>query len=214
LALALPVGWKFGPRLTRHLVREDQFIEWLQVALLATAIGMLMVLCARWRRTVRTRGLCILSMLMSAVLLFTLLEEISWGQRVFGFNTPNGIGAVNAQGEFNLHNVGWVHEIRNYLTLGVAVCGLILASISRRVGRSAAPLWFRTMMPDPRMNFAFALFMAYGIFLAALHFARTEDSNWDLGRTVAEWAELMFSYCAFLYTVLKLLRYDVAVGAD
>ena len=208
------MGWRLGPRLTRHLVREDQFIEWLQVVLLAVSVWMLMLLCARWGRSKRTRGLCVLSISMSVLLLFTLFEEVSWGQRVFGFKTPDSIGAVNAQGEFNLHNTGWMHDIRNYLTLVVAACGLIAASMSRWIGRSVAPLWLRIMMPDPRTIFAFALFLGYGVLLAVLHLTRTEATNWNFGRTVAEWTELMFCYCAFLYTALKLFRYDVAIGSD
>lgn len=42
---------------------------------------------------------------------FTLLcfvalgEELSWGQHVFGFETPNTFGDINNQGEVNIHNI-------------------------------------------------------------------------------------------------------------
>ena len=32
-------------------------------------------------------------------------EEVSWFQRVFGYSVP-AVEAINAQGEFNLHNIG------------------------------------------------------------------------------------------------------------
>ncbi len=32
-------------------------------------------------------------------------EEISWGQRIFGFETPENLERINAQKEFNLHNI-------------------------------------------------------------------------------------------------------------
>lgn len=35
-------------------------------------------------------------------------EEISWGQRIFGFDTPEGIKEVNAQDEFNVHNLEFI----------------------------------------------------------------------------------------------------------
>ena len=38
------------------------------------------------------------------VLLFIAGEEISWGQRIFGYPTPDWIAERNGQGEFNLHN--------------------------------------------------------------------------------------------------------------
>ena len=36
-------------------------------------------------------------------------EEISWGQRIFGWNTPEGFSEINAQEETNLHNL-WVFQ--------------------------------------------------------------------------------------------------------
>ena len=37
-------------------------------------------------------------------------EEISWGQRLFGFMTPENISNVNVQDEFNLHNTEGIHD--------------------------------------------------------------------------------------------------------
>lgn len=36
-------------------------------------------------------------------------EEISWGQRVFGFATPVEVKKDNEQGEFNFHNMNFKH---------------------------------------------------------------------------------------------------------
>ncbi|MDH3749790.1 MAG: tetratricopeptide repeat protein [Gammaproteobacteria bacterium] len=36
---------------------------------------------------------------------YVVLEEISWGQRIFGFETPEFLKARNLQGEANLHNL-------------------------------------------------------------------------------------------------------------
>lgn len=33
-------------------------------------------------------------------------EEISWGQRVFSFSTPESLKEINVQEEFNFHNIG------------------------------------------------------------------------------------------------------------
>ena len=41
--------------------------------------------------------------------MFVCLEEISWGQRIFGFQTPEGIRDINAQREFNIHNLRIFH---------------------------------------------------------------------------------------------------------
>ena len=46
-----------------------------------------------------------------AVLMFVCFgEEISWGQRIFGWSTPAAISELNAQNETNLHNLQIVHQ--------------------------------------------------------------------------------------------------------
>jgi len=42
-------------------------------------------------------------------------EEISWGQRIFGFKTPDSLAQVNKQDELNLHNLT-VMEDSKFLT--------------------------------------------------------------------------------------------------
>lgn len=39
-------------------------------------------------------------------------EEISWGQRIFGWGTPASLKEVNAQGEFNVHNL-WLFQAKH-----------------------------------------------------------------------------------------------------
>lgn len=34
-------------------------------------------------------------------------EEISWGQRIFGWETPEALEEINMQDEFNIHNLKW-----------------------------------------------------------------------------------------------------------
>lgn len=41
----------------------------------------------------------------SLLFLFAFAEEISWGQRIFGFETPEILQDHNMQGEFNVHNL-------------------------------------------------------------------------------------------------------------
>jgi hypothetical protein len=37
-------------------------------------------------------------------------EEISWGQRIFGIDTPSELNSINVQQEFNLHNIHGIHQ--------------------------------------------------------------------------------------------------------
>ena len=42
---------------------------------------------------------------LAVLFFFGAGEEISWGQRIFGYQTPEQISEVNRQEEFNLHNL-------------------------------------------------------------------------------------------------------------
>lgn len=61
----------------------------------------------------------------SLALLFVFVggEEISWGQRLFGFATPENLAAVNVQGEFTLHNV---YSNSLFVYPGLAVTAMLL----------------------------------------------------------------------------------------
>ena len=85
--------------------QEDRPLEWASALLLIGASGLFAVATRRAFATAsRLMGLVIAGA-GSLALLVIAMEEISWGQRLFGFATPEGLAAVNWQGEFNFHNV-------------------------------------------------------------------------------------------------------------
>ncbi len=97
------------------LLLPDGTISWLlteerplegsgAVALLLCSILSLLL----WQRERRAGGprWRTLSLLGLALLFFVAFgEEISWGQRILGFGTPDSLQGVNDQGETNLHNL-------------------------------------------------------------------------------------------------------------
>ncbi len=85
-------------------VPEDGLVEWLTVIALLFASGLM-----AWRAwTLRSRrsGIFIAVTCFAAfVFFFGAGEEISWGQRIFGVETPEWLEANNKQNETNLHNL-------------------------------------------------------------------------------------------------------------
>lgn len=83
---------------------EDGFVEW------GTSIALFVAFILSVRRFIRAggrfelRGKLIL-LFVAFVCIFGAGEEISWGQRVFGIETPESFKERNAQEEFNLHNL-------------------------------------------------------------------------------------------------------------
>jgi hypothetical protein len=50
--------------------------------------------------------------LLCFAMLFVFLEEISWGQRLLNWRTPDLLRKMNRQEETNLHNLEWFHGNR------------------------------------------------------------------------------------------------------
>ncbi len=60
-------------------------------------------------------------------------EEISWGQRLFGIETPDLLVSINTQNETNIHNIEFVNTFMGgkyrYLSIMMLTTGLLLPLI-------------------------------------------------------------------------------------
>lgn len=131
------------------MLREEHPVELLgALSLLAAGIACLVL----WLR-VRRRGdwplLRRASLLvLTAVFVFGFGEEISWGQRIFGWGTPASLDEANAQDETNIHNLGalggWLDMDRLFqvfwLVIGVVIPLLALWPRPRRFLRRVVPI--------------------------------------------------------------------------
>ena len=82
--------------------------------------------------------------------LFVGAEEVAWGQWFLGFETPEALENINAQGELTLHNIDGMQERLEILPLTFGIAGLIGVWLNqsknmyfRQLGASYALLpWF------------------------------------------------------------------------
>ena len=91
-------------QLYRVLTWEDYWVEYL-TAVLSLLAGLLLFATALAERSLVRRSIYILG---GILFLFGAGEEISWGQRIIGFGTPDFLLAWNGQDEFNVHNINSV----------------------------------------------------------------------------------------------------------
>ena len=87
----------------RALTREDSWVENLTVVWFVLA-GLLLFVTALVERSFFRRCVYILG---GVAMVFAAGEEISWGQRIFGFATPDFLMHLNYQKEFNAHNISY-----------------------------------------------------------------------------------------------------------
>ena len=133
------------------MYREDGVGETATVILLISAACYFFLSSRR----LRERGEKLVSVIVFLVLVFTILlalEEVSWGQRIFGWSTPAFISDLNYQDETNLHNM--LGEKHSYLILvefsiGFAVSTLIVLAYEFRREKKFG--CFKILTPDKKM---------------------------------------------------------------
>lgn len=143
------------------MAQEDGCLEWL------TAIALLSGAMVCWWRcwTLRHSHPSVFrycTAIYGGVLLFGMGEEISWGQRVFGIETPEFLAEVNAQKETNLHNLVVKGTSINKLIFGkiLAVglfCYLIPMPIFFQRSPSVRRFFNRLAVPIPRVQHSLAI---------------------------------------------------------
>jgi hypothetical protein len=121
------------------------------------------------------------------------MEEISWGQRIFGWNTPDALSAINYQNETTIHNIFNPYFQLLYPLFNLLLGFLILSSIKLRIKVAA---WFKM---EKYLHFIPSYeFKLYGIIFILLSL----QSYFDYG----ELTEEIFSVFILAYAVNLLDR--------
>ena len=110
---------------------EDSAYEWATFVAYACAAPVAGILAGRWlRQGLRLRGIAYVALTLGFV--FIAGEEISWGQRIFGFAGPEALLENNLQSEANLHNLlGRLALEGAYIAIGLLGIGVGRAVASR-----------------------------------------------------------------------------------
>jgi hypothetical protein len=171
------------------LADEDSLLEWTQVAILACAGILSTLLAARgWRGGRRRHALAYL--VLAAGCIFVAGEEVSWGQRIFGLETPETLAEINRQDELTLHNIDDVRTALKFFLIGLGLAGFALPWLLRRRGSP----WY-SLMPPLFMTSAFLVVAAYNltrlVFFPAGFFG--SEQNYRVF-AFSEWPELLLGY--------------------
>jgi len=79
-------------------------------------------------------------LILSAMFFLFGMEEISWGQRMFGWNTPEVLSTINYQNETTIHNILNPYFQLLYPPFNLLLGFLILSSMKLRIKVTA---WFK-----------------------------------------------------------------------
>ena len=132
-------------------IAEDGLVEWATFAGLAGMAVLAIRQAASLAGPARSAWI-----MLAAAFLFGAIEEISWGQRLFGWHSPEWFLSHNAQDETNLHNLvlGGIKVNRlvfgKMLGVALGVYLLVLPVLYRRRARVREVLDARAL-PVPRI---------------------------------------------------------------
>ena len=130
-----------------HQLEENGPIELASFAMMTLAgiIGLVLA----WRVRKKVGRLVFFGLILCGFGFFVIgMEEISWGQQFFGWETPEEIAWRNAQGETTLHNHHHLQEFLEILAIMFALSGLIGVLLQRLNV-------LRDLMPRPILFFWF-----------------------------------------------------------
>lgn len=179
------------------LANEDGLAEWGQwLFLMALIVIYARLAIALWRQ--HQRPVALLYAVALVAVIFTAGEEISWGQRIFGWMTPGALEDINKQGETNIHNIGSILTIFNLAIMAVAFIAVLLPVVRWSVWRERArSIAGYALIPPAALIPAFGMAFAY----RAIRLLFLPTPRYTLTK-LSEIAELSFYFALLVFGIL------------
>ena len=190
----------------KNSVAEGSVVEWLSFLFLLAA-GVLFLLTARGEWRPRSRGVGVAFLLLGILSLGIAMEEMSWGQTIFNWGTPEIFNETNVQHETNLHNLApfndfiWIATavVFSLITLAIPIRMLLSQASRLRLGSIADAL-----LPSP-------VLLGYFLLAALLYIGvAVEKIGYDIPVLVTreqEIAECLFALGVLLHAGRSYLRW-------
>lgn len=181
------------------LTREDSVLEWGQVACFLVAGALAAVAAVRLRGRLPVAAVLVGCFALLAV--FTAGEEISWGQRIFGWGTPEALSAVNHQDETTVHNITAV-PVQKAFNIAQLIAGAYggLLAVVLRLRWHRRPVLVDLLLPALFLAPAFLLLFGYRF----LRLTLVTDMRFVLVK-YGELPELAFAFALAVFA-LSILR--------
>ena len=188
---------------------EGGLVEWTQVLLLVTGVRAAWLLADDLNRRLQESWPSVLSRGFALLLGLVLMEELAWGQVIFGWRTPEALREINAQNETTLHNIGWFQDrldlgyfLVSLLLLAVVVLAPWLANRFRPRASQGLAEVLRCITPAA---YVWPLFLAVAVLA---FFVATRAASGVILNRDQEWGELLL----YGSVSLMLLRARVLLG--
>jgi hypothetical protein len=185
----------------RFLTKEDRVLEWVQVLLLLAAV-VAAVGVARRLRSAGQHRIALLWALFAVGCFVIAGEEVAWGQRILGLETPEALDEVNHQGQITVHNIRKVQDGVNLVFIAAGIYGCVSAVVVRGRRRPGERGPLELLTPPLFLSSLFLIVVGYkSARLLFLHEARFIVVKYG------EYVEacLAAAFLAFAWYTLRLL---------
>ena len=186
----------------KRLLGEGGILEYLQALILFTSAWVSWLISRDlWKRLfMRLHG--VIYGIIALGLLFVGLEELAWGQVLFGWRTPENIASLNAQNQTTIHNLEFFQDYLDINLFLVSVLILVLVLWRPSLGVLKTRLSRVDVIPVgtfflPRYFWPLFFCAAFLSYFVATRTATALVLNID-----QEWAELML-YLSFGIGLLR-----------
>ena len=190
---------------TDWLEGEDGLSEWWSVATYLVAAGL--AGATFWTlRTTRNTKLRYLYLALAAGFFLGAMEEISWGQRLFGWGTPSAFEGINFQDETTTHHVNLANNVIFEVLFWGSALGMA-AGLSRLTANLSG-LSDRMRQLQASLTMAPALLMILvwrtGDIWESANIVRLIMDYYNHGPRESEVPEAMLGLCIIMYTFTNL----------
>jgi len=213
--LAVIFGTKvFSPDIYQYFIKEDSLSEYAQsIIYLLSSVFALSIAYRSLKSRLNLLG--VLYGILALGLFFISMEEISWGQRIFGIANPEYFDKHNVQGEMTLHNLAYVQPLLRHIYIAIAFYGSFSWILTIALSPKAGFRWDNVLnFLTPPWYVAPYFFVCFCIY-TFLHYVRPYVFYTEFGRTLSEefwfflhWrdeehAELFLSLGFLFFTILS-----------
>lgn len=163
----------------------------------------------RVKRGVR-RYVLVFFLLFSFAMLLVGMEEIAWGQKLLGFETPEVLEQLNQQQEMTLHNLPGLHGHSDIMWATFALGGLVGIGLRRLAA-------FKDIAPSVLLVPWFLTILCIAVPLVWKDYSGADNRLITLFHRMDEFNELLIAMTSCLYLWLcmrKLTQADDQAAAN
>ncbi len=116
-----------------EIIKEDSILEYIQFFLYLLSGIFTIRIVKRLVELKESKFKIIAFSILAIFFFFIAFEEISWGQRILNFETPDSVASNNIQGELTMHNLAPLQLKMHYAYIAIGIYGVFSRFLLKKI---------------------------------------------------------------------------------